>query len=106
MYIYTYISYRYIHTCVIYIYTYTFVFGFGNPFPLILNTPLETMMDVGNFYIIGTIHGAFNIRVMGLLCGCEILHQFIGGKNPITSRLSTIPGGDFCHPQYHSPSQN
>ena len=36
-----------------------------NPFPLILNTLLETMVDVGNFHIIGTISGVFNIRVMG-----------------------------------------
>jgi hypothetical protein len=32
-----------------------------NPTPLILNTPFETMVDVGNFHIIGTIEmGCFS----------------------------------------------
>jgi hypothetical protein len=38
-----------------------------NRFPLILDTSLATMVDVGKFHIIGTISGMFNIRVMGLL---------------------------------------
>ena len=35
-----------------------------NRFPLILDTSLATMVDVGKFHIIGTISGMFNIRVM------------------------------------------
>jgi len=34
----------------------------------------ETMVDVGNFHIIGTIDGVFNIRVMGL-----VFDSFWGG---------------------------
>ena len=32
-----------------------------SPSPFILNTPLATMLDVGNFHIIGRIKGVFNI---------------------------------------------
>jgi len=39
--------------------------------------------------------------------GCEILHQFIGGKHPIIYRLSTIPGAGFRnHPQDEPGNQH
>ena len=54
-----------------------YIYNWNNPFPLILNTPLETMVDVGTFHITGTIYGVFNIRIWDYIIYIYILYIYI-----------------------------